>query len=128
MGYRSEAVLAVAKEEYERIVATGNEDIIDALHEWSDRVYERDSVIVIKWGWIKWYSDYTSIAAVESWFDEMDDMANVQSNLEDREVEAKYQFVRAGEENGDVESRGSIWFGLEVHTQISLPGKLEEDL
>lgn len=97
-GYRSEVKVCMRKSDYEelkgRLEVTGDNDTLDLFKEdtFCDFNYqELGDVVVFGWNWIKWYGEYKEVAFIENFLNEIEEQGH------------PYQFVRIGEESGDIE-------------------------
>ena len=88
MGYRSEVYLRIAEPLVEVVDAARKlDDTLDKM------LFEaQDGKTDFYWGDTKWYDSYPEVRAVESLLDMLQD--------------DDYGFIRLGEEEGDIESKG----------------------
>ena len=101
MGYRSEVAISMFRKDFDRMVKEKGEDIKDLLN-YAEHIClhkcesnpDKD-VVVVKWDWIKWYEEYTDIAAVINFLNEYDE--------ETDEPLVPHIFVRLGEDPEDQE-------------------------
>ncbi len=91
MGYRSEVALATRKQDFKILknLAKENQIVLDFIDE-AD-IKADDDIVILHWDWVKWYSDYPEIKAIDKFLDEL------------REKNAPYKFIRIGESVEDVE-------------------------
>jgi len=91
MGYRSEVALATRKQDFKILknLAKENQIVLDFIDE-AD-IKADDDIVILHWDWVKWYSDYPEIKAIDKFLDEL------------REKDAPYKFIRIGESVEDVE-------------------------
>tara|TARA_Y100000310_G_C20435123_1_gene693359 strand:- start:100 stop:438 length:339 start_codon:yes stop_codon:yes gene_type:complete len=88
MGYRSQVAVAIGKkhvEDFQKII-TNEWNYKPEKHEFSTHT-------VYVWDWVKWYDGYDEVDAITEFIDELDE------GTEDIE------FLRIGEETGDIELR-----------------------
>ena len=125
MGYRSEVVLAISKHLTPFLTlatlqnATAQALVFsDADH--FDRNYEGEKSWLIRWDGIKWYDSYEDIQTLERFISE------AESDEYQFEVDGKPQsssehikFVRVGEEDTDIETRGDGFWDIYATTSIS---------
>lgn len=98
MGYRSQVGFCIAKKEGQDIP---DFNAIEPDFEF-DIVKDTDEAVLYYCDDVKWYDnnpDYPLVSIVEEYFDKMD--------KENRDSD--YIFVRIGEENDDLETRGNYW-------------------
>jgi len=110
MGYRSEVVLTVKKECFDK----HKEDIKEAVSFSDDLIYVKEyDIYVIKWDHIKWYDAYPEIQAVEKFR---------QTYPEDT------SFTRIGEEVEDIELTYNVYeYNIYVVRSIEIPSGEEVD-
>lgn len=91
MGYRSEVALATRKQDFKILknLAKENQIVLDFIDE-AD-IKADDDIVILHWDWVKWYSDYPEIKAIDKFLDKL------------REKDAPYKFIRIGESAEDVE-------------------------
>jgi len=103
MGYRSDAALATRRKYYDEMLRTAktqdySDEILYFLTRYADCSISKDdrgenTVVILRWKYVKWYNDFHEIAYVERWMD----------GEFDREFE--YSFLRIGEDPDDTEIR-----------------------
>lgn len=100
MGYRSYVALAFKKD------AVSKEVIDEAKKYWDESYWrEREEDVILFYAEeVKWYDSYSDVQAIENIIQSMD--------------EENYQFIRIGEEPGDIEERGSAYLSLYTSTTI----------
>lgn len=110
MGYRSEVVLTVKKECFDK----HKEDIKEIVSFCDDLIYIKEhDIYLIKWDHIKWYDSYPEVQAVEKFR---------QTYPEDT------SFTRIGEEIGDIESSFNGYeYDIYVTRSIAIPSGDEVD-
>jgi hypothetical protein len=107
MGYRSDVIIAIKKEVKAKSVLL-NTKLPEMLTEEADEyTVEAIGIIYYEMEGIKWYQAYPEIIEVEDFLNTL--------SLED------YQFIRTGEEPGDVENHGNLEAELYAETFISKP-------
>ena len=91
MGYRSEVAIAIRKEDYELLKEFDkeNQNLIELLE--IANIKEYNEVICLKWDWLKWYSEFPEVQAIEEFLAKLSD--------EDK----PYKFIRIGEDIDDTE-------------------------
>ncbi len=124
MGYRSQVVLAISKHLTPFLtLACSQEPEAQTLvfndADTFERDYGGDKSWLMVWDGIKWYESYPDIQAIEKFIIE------AESDEYEFEVDGKPQassehikFVRVGEEDGDVESRGCGFWDVYPTTNI----------
>jgi len=107
MGYRSQVCIGISKEVLKDIPDSIMESFKDC-----DTINQNDKAVTFIWDDVKWYPSYKDVMAVD----------NMLANLtEDSEGEDQYGFIRVGEDDGDIESRGTPYeFGLQSCTSIEV--------
>lgn len=111
MAYRSDAALATRRKYYDEMLRTAktqdySDEILYFLTRYADCSISgedgnENAIVILKWGWVKWYNDFHEIAYVERWMD-----GEFDRNFE-------YTFVRIGEDSEDIEIRGDDSYRLD---------------
>lgn len=112
MGYRSQVALAMKNETFKEMLQNMDDEAAPDLLTNVQKSFAA-GWILLRWDWVKWYSDYAEVAAVEAFM----------HNLDSSDRDAEYAFVRAGEEWDDTEERGNCGcapFYLGVQKTVSL--------
>jgi len=124
MGYRSQVVLAISKHltPFLTLACSQNAEAQALVFNDTDtfeRDYGGDKSWLMVWGGIKWYDSFPDIQAIEKFIIE------AESDEYEFKVDGKPQassehikFVRVGEEEGDVESRGCGFWDVYPTTNI----------
>jgi hypothetical protein len=118
MGYRSEVKAVVYptnrqqnKDKYEQLRFLMGTTFKDVFDEWSNhfRWNDKQYVLVFEAEDVKWYETYPEVQRIEAFLDEV------------RDLEYETEFVRVGEEEGDIETNysGDSEFMLGARTYIS---------
>jgi len=124
MGYRSQVVLAISKHLTPFLTLATSQNAAaqtlvfkDADH--FDRDYGGDKSWLMTWDGIKWYDSYEDIQTLEKF------IAEAECDEYEFEVDGVIQsssehikFVRVGEEDGDIESRGCGFWDIYTTTNI----------
>jgi hypothetical protein len=110
MGYCSEVVLAIGKEIMPHFLGVlakepDTRSLIFKHHDHLDQDYNGEGTLLVVWHTIKWYDSHAPIKAINSFIE--------QCELEmvdgfDGESSEHVRFVRLGEDNDDVEERGTL--------------------
>ena len=116
MGYRSEVVLAIKAREVKsflnRVVCRDGGRLFDSSCQIHTELENTDEPgIMFHWSWVKWYSDYTHVKAIEDFM----------QHLVDKGEESSYYFARIGEEHSDVQMHGDWWtnpFDIGITTEF----------
>ncbi len=124
MGYRSQVVLAISKHLTPFLtLACSQNAAAQALvfndADYFERNYENEKSWLIRWDGIKWYDSYECIQTLERFIIE------AESDEYEFEVDGKPQassehikFVRVGEEDTDIETRGCGFWDIYATTNI----------
>ena len=98
MGYRSEVAIRCQDKAYEMFEKAWGEFT-------PDKIFHQEDDHLIYWDWVKWYEDYPDISAIEKVMSKLDEVDN------DEAIENKtgYRFMRLGEDDADVETRGNTY-------------------
>tara|TARA_Y100001963_G_C6610738_1_gene366928 strand:- start:237 stop:596 length:360 start_codon:yes stop_codon:yes gene_type:complete len=102
MGYRSEVTLVLHNKILPKFLdlLCSNEDAKELVlvHRDEYRTFDLDDEgkdhLLIQWNWLKWYTGYGSVDAIEGFIKEQD--------------EEHYRLVRAGENGGDIDEYGEF--------------------
>jgi len=94
MGYRSQVAIAFEKKAFFKHIKDSKDSFKDA-----DGIQITSDSVLFKWDYTKWYDDYPDIIAIERVISDIED----DENLHDGDY---FGFLRVGEENGDIETRG----------------------
>ena len=124
MGYRSQVVLAISKHltPFLTLACSQNaeaEALVFKYADYFERNYENEKSWLIRWDGIKWYDSYEDIQTLERFISE------AESDEYQFEVDGKPQsssehikFVRVGEEDTDIETRGDGFWDIYPTTSI----------
>ena len=86
---------------------------------WPDRVYSHpDGEKLIVWDWIKWYSDYECVRAIEKVMAELGCSEYDADEIIDKGLD--YAFVRCGEDYEDIERDGNSYTYVGVIMDIDI--------
>ena len=125
MGYRSQVVLAIAKEIQPHFMAalsvcTDATVLVFNDADRFDRDYYRDGTghWLIHWDSIKWYDSYEEIGTIEKFVDAANDDC-IELGEDEGDSSDYIKFVRVGEETGDIERRGFGFDEIAAQTSIS---------
>jgi hypothetical protein len=125
MGYRSQVVLAISKELIPFLMlATSKNKEAEALvfrnADKFDRDYCGDKSWLLHWDSIKWYLSYPDVGAIEKFITEAEcDEYNITDDDGNEVLSSDLiRFVRVGEDNGDIEVRGSGYLDITPVTYI----------
>jgi hypothetical protein len=125
MGYRSQVVLAISKHLTPFLtLACSQEAEAQALvfkhHDTFERDYGGDKSWLIVWEGIKWYDSYPDIQAIERFVAEAEcDEYEFEDDDGKQGLSSEHvRFVRVGEEDGDIETRGSGFWDIYPSTHI----------
>jgi len=125
MGYRSQVVLAISKELIPFLMlATSKNKEAEALvfqhADKFDRNYEGEKSWLLMWDGIKWYESYPAVDAIEKFVTEAEcDEYNITDDDGNKVLSSDLiRFVRVGEDNGDIEVRGSGYLDITPVTYI----------
>ena len=125
MGYRSQVVLAISKHlpPFLTLATSQNaeaEALVFKYADYFERNYENEKSWLFRWDGFKWYDSYEDIQTLERFVSE------AESDEYEFEVDGKPQassehikFVRVGEEDTDIETRGDGFWDIYVTTSIS---------
>lgn len=114
MGYRSEVAIKCEEKAFEMLRETYRRVDLEP-----DKVFKDGDCFILYWDWVKWYSIYEDVAAIEDILDKLDE-------LEDT-TNYGYRFMRLGENDDDVETRENNWnIDLWMIRKIDIPDGLEE--
>ncbi len=122
MGYRSEVVFAVSEEVIPALMClfakkpevqklcTVDSELDTAYHGgW-----------LMRWDYIKWYESDTAISDLVNFIDALDSDDLSDYGLDDDEDwYYRFKFLRIGEEEQDVESKGAGFSDIQVYREIS---------
>jgi len=104
MGYQSIVVIALTKKTLKNNYTLASEIFKDCDEFFID---EENEIVSFKWEWVKWYDSYTVIQKTKNFLNSLE--------------EEDYAFLRIGEEEGDIERKGSpSEFGIYTTTDISM--------
>ena len=124
MGYRSHVVLAISKHLTPFFMmklsqSKEAEELVFNDADYFERNYENEKSWLIRWDHLKWYDSYECIQTLERFISE------AESDEYEFEVDGKPQnssehikFVRVGEEDTDIESRGEGFWEIYATTNI----------
>ena len=105
MGYRSEVSIQLESKAFDMVMKSikkYNSEQADGYEFYPDTILKKDDEYIIQWGYVKWYSDYGDVKSVESVLTELD------KYNESAEIDGfRYDFLRVGEESGDIETRSN---------------------
>jgi len=125
MGYRSQVVLAIAKEIQPHFMAalsvcTDATVLVFNDADRFDRDYYQDGTghWLIHWDSIKWYDSYEEIGTIEKFVDAANDDC-IELGEDEGDSSDYIKFVRVGEETGDIERRGFGFDDIHASTSIS---------
>ena len=125
MGYRSQVVLAIAKEIQPHFMAalsvcTDATVLVFNDADRFDRDYYRDGTghWLIHWDSIKWYDSYEEIGTIEKFVDAVNDDC-IELGEDEGDSSDYIKFVRVGDETGDVEHKGFGFDDVAAQTSIS---------
>jgi len=125
MGYRSQVVLAIAKEiqpHFMAALSVCNAATVLVFNDADrfDRDYYRDGTghWLIHWDSIKWYDSYEEIGTIEKFVDAANDDC-IELGEDEGDSSDYIKFVRVGEETGDVEHKGFGFDDVAAQTSIS---------
>ena len=101
MGYRSEVAFVVSPKALPLLMAklAGCENTLQMVFTDFDSLdtdFGGDGSLLVQWSYIKWYDSYKGIHVIESFLDELDD----------KDMEEEYGFIRVGESMDDNVQRG----------------------
>ena len=124
MGYRSQVVLAISKHltPFLTLACSQEAEAQSLVFKYADtfeRDYGGDKSWLLVWEGIKWYDSYEDIQTLERFVAEAEcdeyefEVEGVKQNSSDH-----IKFVRVGEEDGDIESRGSGFWDIYASTHI----------
>ena len=102
MSYRSQVAIAISKENYEVLknFDEGNKNLREFLD--VAEVKEDNNVVVIRWGYVKWFPEFPEIQAIQEFLCYVSDkndsyrFIRLGEDIEDTEIETNY-----GEEDDD---------------------------
>jgi len=125
MGYRSQVVLAIAKEIQPHFMAalsvcTDATVLVFNDADRFDRDYYQDGTghWLIHWDSIKWYDSYEEIGTIEKFVDAVNDDC-IELGEDEGDSSDYIKFVRVGDETGDVEHKGFGFDDVAAQTTIS---------
>ena len=106
MGYRSQVAIAIGREKHNDFVAMLKEDDLDGAE-----VITLEDRVVYNFHYVKWYESFHSVSRIREALDKLD------------EEEGNYEFVRVGEEVGDIDHEsvgphGERWLGTNQSIHI----------
>ena len=125
MGYRSQVVLAISKHLTPFLtLATSQNAEAEALvfknADYFERNYENEKSWLIRWDHLKWYDSYECIQTLERFISEAcDDEYQFEVDGELQSSSEHIKFVRVGEEDTDIETRGDGFWDIYATTSIS---------
>ena len=98
MGYRSHVLLGVEEPLVSSLLTALSQstEAFDMLFKHAEVTKGEDGSLLFNLEYVKWYTGYNCVIAIEDWMDECDTHDN----------ETGYLFHRLGEEFGDHEERG----------------------
>jgi hypothetical protein len=88
----------------------------EAKDEWGAEITYGDDYILVGYRDVKWYPDYEHPKAVESVFEKCS--ATFRSDERDHRVQ--YEFVRVGEESGDIETERSSYADCRIYVEHNI--------
>jgi hypothetical protein len=108
MGYRSQVAIAIGSEKHNDFVAMLKEDDLDGAE-----VITLEDRVVYHFYDVKWYESFHCVSRIREALDKLD------------EEEGNYEFIRVGEEVGDIEhesigSHDERWLGTNQSIHIFL--------
>ena len=104
MGYRSDITIALTQEVLLTQLVLPNEGYT-YLIEYTDDKFDKGNYVIYQINSIKWYESYPEIVSIVKFLDQLND--------ED------YGFIRLGEENDDIEYKGSPYdFDMYVNKEV----------
>ena len=124
MGYRSEVVLAIAKELIPFFVLLFPKDGVEKMvlneSDIFDRDYGGEKAWLIAWQDVKWYEDYPDVAAIEKFVTDAESDEYSFTDDDGNEIKSSelIRFVRAGEAPDDIEVRGDGFWDIRPETSI----------
>ncbi len=122
MAYRSDVVLVVDRriEGMLMHLFTSCPGAHTLCHEDCDEKREREDGIMFRWNSIKWYDAYPHIAAIEAFMEKLDEGTEIEVNGQRMQLDELYRFVRVGEDNTDIDSRGYGFQDIYPYTSINV--------
>lgn len=113
MGYRSEVILALKNESLKSFIQTAPSNILVELLDNAER-YERDGWTMLRWDYIKWYSDFPSVSAVNDFLDKLE-------CSEEDDIASSFEIHVMGEDMDDYDARnvGESPFNIHLSRQLS---------
>ena len=122
MGYRSDVVFVVDKriEGLLMHLFTSCPGAHTLCHEDCDEKREREDGIMFRWNSIKWCDAYPDIAAIEAFMEKLDEGTEIEVNGQRMQLDELYRFVRVGEDNTDIDSRGYGFQDIYPYTSINV--------
>lgn len=111
MGYRSDIVIGIRP--YVKAWALINDNWPSILNE-ADSTDEEIIASFYNYNGWKWYLSYPEVKEIHNFLSAIDEQYK-----DDTTSLSPYAFVRLGEENDDIETKGDPWdFGIEIHRTI----------
>ena len=125
MGYRSEVVLAISKEMVPHFMLTMAKEpaVRGFVFEDTDKLdqdYDGDGGWLMNWSGIKWYDTFPEVEAIQAFVEDCDTSCLEtwqtehggpdQSKPHNMNEYEHFRFVRLGEENEDVEDKGTFCY------------------
>lgn len=103
MGYYSEVSIQCEVKAFDMIIKSIKQHNSEHSYKfYPDGILKKGNEYVIQWNYVKWYSDFTDIRAVEEVLSELDEYKE-----SDKIDGFRYDFLRLGEETGDIEMRSN---------------------
>jgi len=95
-------------------------EMVDGADIFASSHIEKDD-IVVGWASIKWYSSYDGVAAIIDFVEDLDgeDLSKYGDDGNISWHEEQFKFIRIGEEQGDIDTRGHGFWDLHPETRIS---------
>ena len=124
MGYRSSVVLAISKHltPFLTLACSQNAEAQALVFKYADnfdRDYGGDKSWLIAWDGIKWYDSYEDIGTIERFVQEaISDEYEFEVDGKPQSSSEHIKFVRVGEEDTDIESRGCGFWDIYATTNI----------
>ena len=128
MGYRSEAVMAVAPEaqplllamfaKYPEVRKLCTTEADDSIPHWNGE----ENSWFIRWDHIKWYDSYEEIHVLKKFMDALEEEDWSYFGFEEPDEGCdynSYRFVRTGEDHGDIDCQGGAYDFISPYSGIN---------
>lgn len=112
MGYRSEVLLALTNKSLKQFIHSTPTDILSELLDSAER-YEKDGWTLFAWNYIKWYTDFPSVSAINDFLDKLECSEN------DDEA-ASFEIHVMGEDSDDYSARNCGESPFNIHMSRSI--------